>query len=180
MSLLNLLEEFVMFENIRKLKNKKGFTLVELIVVLVILAILVALLIPALTGYIDKAREERLTSEARMVLMAAQTTVSEAYGYGKITSAGAWDTSVNAAAKAAYKDQINQLAELKDLTKQEWSFTLEVINGTENYKTIKVASLRYTDGTRTVTYANGQWGSTSSDAYAALQGALLTSSQAAT
>ena len=35
--------------------SKKGFTLVELIVVLVILAILAALLIPALTGYIDKA-----------------------------------------------------------------------------------------------------------------------------
>ena len=47
MSLLNLLEEFIMFEKIRKMKNKKGFTLVELIVVLVILAILAALLIPA-------------------------------------------------------------------------------------------------------------------------------------
>ena len=32
----------------KKLKDKKGFTLVELIVVLVILAILAALLIPAL------------------------------------------------------------------------------------------------------------------------------------
>ena len=40
----------------KKLKDKKGFTLVELIVVLVILAILAALLVPALTGYIDKAR----------------------------------------------------------------------------------------------------------------------------
>ena len=47
-----------MFEKIRKMKNKKGFTLVELIVVLVILAILAALLIPALTGYIDKARKQ--------------------------------------------------------------------------------------------------------------------------
>lgn len=37
-----------------KVKNKKGFTLVELIVVLVILAILAALLIPALTGYIGQ------------------------------------------------------------------------------------------------------------------------------
>ena len=41
----------------KKLKEKKGFTLVELIVVLVILAILAALLIPALTKYIDKAKE---------------------------------------------------------------------------------------------------------------------------
>lgn len=34
----------------KKLKDKKGFTLVELIVVLVILAILAALLIPRVDG----------------------------------------------------------------------------------------------------------------------------------
>lgn len=80
MSLLNLLEEFVMFEKIRKMKNKKGFTLVELIVVLVILAILAALLVPALTGYIDKANKEKVVATTRMVVMAAQTEASEKYG----------------------------------------------------------------------------------------------------
>ena len=68
-----------MFEKIRKMKNKKGFTLVELIVVLVILAILAALLVPALTKYIDKANEEKATSECRMVVMAAQTAGTEYY-----------------------------------------------------------------------------------------------------
>lgn len=38
--------------------HKNGFTLVELIVVLVILAILAAILVPALTGYIDKAHQK--------------------------------------------------------------------------------------------------------------------------
>lgn len=69
-----------MFEKIRKMKNKKGFTLVELIVVLVILAILAALLIPALTGYIDKANKEKVIATTRMVVMAAQTEASEKYG----------------------------------------------------------------------------------------------------
>lgn len=69
-----------MFEKIRKMKNKKGFTLVELIVVLVILAILAALLVPALTGYIDKANKEKVIATTRMVVMAAQTEASEKYG----------------------------------------------------------------------------------------------------
>ena len=68
-----------MFEKIRKMKNKKGFTLVELIVVLVILAILAALLVPALTGYIDKAKNQSIISETRQVVMAAQTLADEAY-----------------------------------------------------------------------------------------------------
>lgn len=48
-----------------KKNTKRGFTLVELIVVLVILAILAALLIPALTGYIDKARKSQVVAETR-------------------------------------------------------------------------------------------------------------------
>lgn len=63
----------------KKLKEKKGFTLVELIVVLVILAILAALLIPALTGYIDKAKKKDVIAETRQTVMAAQTVVDEAY-----------------------------------------------------------------------------------------------------
>lgn len=78
-----------MFEKIRKMKNQKGFTLVELIVVLVILAILAAMLVPALTGYIDKANNEKIIATTRQVVMAAQTEVSEAYASKTLKAAKA-------------------------------------------------------------------------------------------
>lgn len=39
------------------MKNKKGFTLVEIIVVLVILAILAAIAVPSVIGYVNEAKE---------------------------------------------------------------------------------------------------------------------------
>lgn len=63
--------------------NRKGFTLVELIVVLVILGILAAILIPSLTGFIDKARQTRGLAEANEVYLAAQSAAAEQYAeYG--------------------------------------------------------------------------------------------------
>ena len=39
--------------------NKKGFTLVEIIVVLVILAILAAIAVPSVLGYVEEAKKEK-------------------------------------------------------------------------------------------------------------------------
>ena len=90
---------------LKNLKNnkKKGFTLVELIVVLVILAILAALLIPALTGYIDKAKEKQIVAETRSVVMAAQTLGNEAYAKKDVGATIEFGTSKDVTTEAVKK-----------------------------------------------------------------------------
>ncbi len=64
----------------KKMNSKKGFTLVEIIVVLVILAIMAGFAIPAYNGYIDKAKQSEVLAEGRTLLIAAQTVGQEQYG----------------------------------------------------------------------------------------------------
>lgn len=71
---------------LQRIHNRKGFTLVEVIVVLVILAILAALLVPKLTGWIDQAKEKSVAGEAHLVLSAAQAVASEEYAQGSSKS----------------------------------------------------------------------------------------------
>jgi type IV pilus assembly protein PilA len=61
----------------RTARRRAGFTLVEVIVVLVILAILAAIAIPALTGYIDKAKWRSFESEVHTARTAFQTLIIE-------------------------------------------------------------------------------------------------------
>lgn len=65
-----------MFKLIRKDK-KKGFTLVELIVVIAILAVLALILVPAITGYVSKANEQKDEANARAMYSQAMLIWSE-------------------------------------------------------------------------------------------------------
>ncbi|MGI6751741.1 MAG: prepilin-type N-terminal cleavage/methylation domain-containing protein [Anaerovoracaceae bacterium] len=55
-----------------KMKNRKGFTLVELIVVIVIIGILAAVVIPRLSGFSDSAKERAALAEHRTLISAIQ------------------------------------------------------------------------------------------------------------
>ena len=61
----------------KKLYNKKGFTLIELIVVIAIIAILAAVLIPRFTGFTQNAHEKAAISDTRNLLVGLEALIAE-------------------------------------------------------------------------------------------------------
>lgn len=132
-------------------RDQGGFTLVELIVVLAILAILATLLIPTMTGYIDKANEEKIVAETRMAVMAAQTVVSENYA----RDPEAW---VEEKEWTSMEDTGNELLqEIKELSETSGDIqSVTVENG-------KVTALSYENGKVTCEYHSSSEGDESDE-----------------
>ena len=119
------------FARLKKAREeKKGFTLVELIVVLVILAILAAILVPALLGWIDEAKKKQYQLEARNIYVASQAIADEMY-------AKASDVISNDDLKTALNitnaDRLEKLADLTDIE-------FKTITQADNYATDVKAS----------------------------------------
>lgn len=101
----------------RMRKNRKGFTLVEIIVVLVILAILAAFTIPTMLGFVNEARGKALIAEARSVYLAAQATATEYTGTGQtaaLTNASLGSSAVGAATAPTSGPSLTMKNYLKD------------------------------------------------------------------
>lgn len=69
--------------NIKKLrelkKNKKGFTLIEIIVVVVILAVLMAVAVPSVLKYMNEADNAKYMSQARGQMIVTQEELAKSY-----------------------------------------------------------------------------------------------------
>ena len=92
----------------RQMRKKKGFTLIELIVVIAILGILAAILIPRFTGFQDKARRTQVVTDAKQMATAVDSLLAESTSGTLDTAHGAQgsttDTTIitsNAAIKLA-------------------------------------------------------------------------------
>lgn len=134
-----MMEKMIALQQKRRSK-KGGFTLVELIVVLVILAILAALLIPALTGYINKAKEKKVIAETRMAVMAVQTMNSDYY-----------------AAKNADIDWTKLTDTQKDEFKELAEIDADTVSNVKFDDKHAVSTLTYTSDKKTCTYAKNQY-----------------------
>lgn len=59
----------------KKVNNKKGFTLAELLVVVAILAVLIAIAVPIFGGALDSAKQTAIDSNARALRSAGMVTI---------------------------------------------------------------------------------------------------------
>lgn len=82
-----------LLKKLQKNSNKKGFTLVEIIVVLVILAILAAIAVPSVIGYVDEAKESRYIQEARSIYVVIQTEEAKAVALGETNYTSLYDAA---------------------------------------------------------------------------------------
>ena len=123
-------------------KNKKGFTLIELIVTLAIIAMLTVVLTPKLAGYITEAKKTQVLSQMRSVVIGAESyNVKETANAIKDTdkfadfkdalvTAGYLDDNTNSMIEA------QQYSDIKDLVNGEKQFS--IVKGDDNTESIEI------------------------------------------
>lgn len=107
-------------KRMKKLGNKKGFTLVELIVVIAIIGVLAVVLVPKLGGFGDKAKGAGALTEAKQVATAADSLLIEK---GKLVPEDAGEVEKLAGVKAG---SVTSIADANKDGLVEFTYTTKV------------------------------------------------------
>lgn len=129
-------------------KNKKGFTLVELIVVLVIIAILAAVLIPTMSGYISRARKTAAQSGCKTEVTAYSAALTDLIAEGKTWTADDTPLSNEDKGTAAGAQDLETKVKAYGGDKIDKVVTSAKVN-----KDGALTELVYVEGNYTVTYS---------------------------
>lgn len=104
----------------RKVHNRKGFTLIELIIVIVILAILAAIAIPAVSKYVGEAKKSQEEGNLAVVKSAAG-------------AAAAYATTGGSVVGTVFRDEINSILGENATSSTSNTFRIILLKASENY-----------------------------------------------
>ncbi len=128
----------------KTLRNKKGFTLAELLIVVAIIAVLVAIAIPIFTSQLEKSRDAVTASNVRAAYAEAQTAW--------LTGSGSTNVSIDKDAKTVAVDKVAIKGEKEGgVTKADFDFpftmddTAAAALGKGGKTTTKKLTFTYTD-----------------------------------
>lgn len=124
----------------KKIKDKNGFTLIEIVIVIVIVAILAAILVPNLLKWVDKSKDTNMVSAAKTIKDCITAELADMYKAGE--ELGADETAYDDDFWSAVSNDANTTV-TNDSTKDEYvKFTVE-----DN----ALKTFSYTKGNKTAT-----------------------------
>ena len=135
---------------IKRKKDNKGFTLVELVVVIAILAILVGLLVPQYTKYVDKARKSSDASNLGNMVRAVEIKAADPNG---TLAAGVIKIEIGTTSTTAKAYETNGTTEVSAQTKVVQDAIKETMG--ETVLTTKLKSTSWTDNKISATITIG-------------------------
>ena len=142
------------------MKNRKGFTIVELVIVIAVIAILAAVLIPTFSGVISKANDSAALQTARSTLTNALNMSSTAQLSGQLTSKAY--TTMIVVDGHAYGYTGNELVAINYPSSTETVFKLastitDTTDNSNRFNSILIAAenLTYEGGNASVAPADG-------------------------
>ena len=140
-------------------KDKKGFTLVEMIVVIVIIGILLAILVPGMFKYIQKAKDRQILVDARTAYLDIQMASQELYAGNGVTG-----DKVASAIKNIASYEGEKKVDIKDGDDVVKSVTINIPTGgkvtdiTIDETNGQVTGMTYTAGERKIVMEKEVWG----------------------